>query len=292
MKVSILIVNWNTREHLARCVEAILQNKPPVSFEVIVVDNNSTDGSAAMLRERFGNDSRIRIMESGTNLGFAKANNLAFRQSSGEYIFLLNPDTEVRGQAIMDLVAYLDRHAEVGAVGPRLRNPDGSLQPSVRRFPTFFASLLVLSGLHRFIRPTRYFMDDLDYSQEAEVDQVMGAAFMTRRSVIEKLGLFDEFFWLWYEEVDFCKRVYDAGYKIYYYPQAVVMHRGAESFSQLDVFSRKRAAGRSLVYYFWKNGSRLAALAMYLAVAILLGVALLPAAAQKLFGIKSRPHGV
>lgn len=292
MKLSTIIVNWNTKDLLMKSLESILANRPPVSFEVIVVDNNSSDGSQEMLKQRYSGDERIKIIESSVNLGFAKANNIAARESSGEYIFLLNPDTEILGQAIASLVDYLDRHQEVGVVGPRIVNPDGSLQPSVRRFPTFLASLLVLSGLHRFFRPRTYFMDDFDYSRESEVDQVMGAALMTRRAITERLGLFDEKFWLWYEEVDFCRRVKNAGHKIYYYPEGVVVHRGGESFSQLDVFSRKKAVGRSLVHYFHKHGNFFEGLAMRAAVGLILGVALGMAAAQKLFGVRSRPYGV
>ena len=255
MKLSILVVNWNTRDLVLKCVDSVLRNSPDFPFEVIVVDNDSRDGSAEALRDKFGSDARVKVISAAANLGFAKANNLAFQESQGQFVLLLNSDTDVRPGALRNLVAYLEAHPRVGVVGPKLLNPDRTTQPSVRRFPGPWSSLLVFSGLHRIIRPKSYLMDGFDYLSEAAVDQVMGACLLTRRSIIDKLGLLDERFYLWYEEVDFCRRVKTAGFDIKYYPGAEVMHHGAQSFSQLGVGERKSVAARSLKHYFRKNGS-------------------------------------
>lgn len=291
MKLSILIVNWNTRDLVISCINSILENAPDFDYEIIVVDNYSQDGSADALVNLFGHDKKIRVIQSLRNLGFAKGNNLAYDNSSGEYILLLNPDTEVRPEALQSLVEYLESHPTAGVVGPQLRNPDGTLQPSVRRFPGIWSSMIVFSGLHRFLRPHRYLMDDFSYEETADVDQVMGAALLTRRSIIKEFGGFlDEKFWLWYEEVDFCKRVKAAGYQIKYYPKAIIMHQGAQSFSQMDVFARKRAAARSLTYYFGKHGSLFDVAMIRVALPIVLFAAKLLGYLQKVFRFKLRPH--
>lgn len=290
MKLSILIVNWNTRDLVIRCVNSILAHVPTFLFEIIVVDNHSSDGSVEMLTNLFGPNRKIRVIQSLRNLGFARASNLAYKNSTGEYVFLLNPDTEILGEALKNLVSYMDENPGVGVLGPKLVNLDGSLQRSVRRFPGIFSSLLVFSGLHRFVHPRRYLMDDFTYQQVADVDQVMGAALLTRRSLVEKLGLFDENFYLWYEEVDYCKRVKAAGYAVRFYPQASVMHAGAQSFTQLKVFERKKIVAKSLVYYFRKNGSLTQVLAIGIAIPTVLFVALILDRLQKIFGFRLKPY--
>lgn len=292
MKLSILIVNWNTRDLVVKCLNAALKNAPPFEFELIVIDNHSSDNSADTLVKIFGSQQKIKILQSAQNLGFAKANNLAFEHASGEFILLLNSDTEVQEGALEELVRYLERNPEVGVVGPKLLNPDGTTQASLRRFPRIWSSVMVFSGLHRFFRPRRYLMEDFDYHNEEaqEVDQVMGAALLTRRRIVSELGFLDEKFWLWYEEVDFCKRVKDAGYQVKYYPKAVVMHEGAQSFSQMNVYERKRVVARSLCYYFQKHGSRFEVVLLEIAVPVVLFTAKLLDYLQKVFKFRIKPH--
>src|SRR3989344_3966426 len=173
MRLSILIVNWNTRDLMIHCVNSILRYAPPFPHEVIVVDNNSSDGSADTLINLYNHNKNIRVIESIRNLGFAKGNNLAYKNSAGEYIFLLNPDAEVTEGALEALVNFMDAYPDVGIVGPKLLNPDGSLQPSVRRFPTLRSAIAVFSGLHRFLKLDKYLMSKFDYTKQGEVDQVM-----------------------------------------------------------------------------------------------------------------------
>jgi|SRR3989344_1756818 len=264
MKLSILIVNWNTRELVIKCVDSILSAAPAFEFEIIVVDNASRDGSASALREKFGNEKRVKIVSADQNLGFARGVNLAYKNSAGEFILLLNPDTEAKTGSLAELVNYLQAHPDAEIVGGKILNPDGTVQPSVRRFPDLWSSFLVFTGLQYVIRPRKYLMDGFDYAKESEVDQVMGAVLLTRRSTIEKLGFLDENFWLWYEEVDFCYRVKHEGGpdaavgagKVVYYPEAVFVHHGGKSFAQLPVWKRKLILARSLAYYFKKRWSK------------------------------------
>src|SRR3989344_2972105 len=290
MTLSILIVSWNTRDMLVKCLNSIVKNEPSFEYEIIVVDNGSRDGTVETVTSFFGHNKRIRVIPSLKNLGFARANNLAYENSAGEYILMLNPDTEVQDDALQTLVDYLAGHPGVGIVGPKLVNPDGSLQESVRRFPDVWSSLLVFSGLHRFIRPRRYLMDGFDYGQTAGVDQVMGAALLTRRKIIQELGFLDPKFYLWYEEVDFCRRVKSRGYEIKYYPKAVVMHARAQSFSQLDVYERKKIVARSLLYYFRKNGGAVDVALIEVLMPAVLVLARLAKLLQRVFKLSTHPH--
>lgn len=290
MKLSILIVSWNTKALLGKCLDSILQFSPPFPYEVIVVDNASSDGSAEAVASAYAARPEIRLIRSAENLGFARGNNAAYEASQGELVLLLNPDTEVLAGALQSLARYLDEHPQVSIVGPKILSPDGTLQPSVRRFPDIWSSVLVFSGLHRVWRPRRYLMDDFSYDREAAVDQVMGAALLTRRSIIKRLGFLDEKFWLWYEEVDFCKRAQAAGFGVMFYPGAAIIHKGAQSFSQLAVYERKKIVAKSLLYYFRKNGGSREVLAIRIIMPLVLGGAKLLQLLQKIFKFGVNPH--
>ena len=283
-------MNWNTRDLLVKCLNSITKHQPDFEYEVIIVDNASKDGTVETVASLFGHNKRIRVIPSLKNLGFARGNNLAYEQSAGDCILMLNPDTEIIEGAVQKLVDFLVAHPSVGIVGPRLINPDGSLQESVRRFPDIWSSLLVFSGLHRIFRPRRYLMDGFNYEEPADVDQVMGAALLTRRKVISELGFLDPKFYLWYEEVDFCRRVKARGYEIKYYPKAVVMHARAQSFSQLDVYERKKIVARSLLYYFRKNGGAVDVALIEVLMPAVLVLARLAKLLQRVFKLSTHPH--
>ncbi len=289
MKLSILIVNWNTRDLVIKCVNSILKFAPSFYFEIIVVDNASKDGSAGAITNLFGHNKRVRVIQSLRNLGFARGCNLAYKSSTGEYVLLLNPDTEVKTDSLEAMVSYMESHSEVAVLGPKILNPDGTLQPSVRRFPGIWVSMAVFSGLHRFINLPSYLMTGFDYSQEAEVDQVMGAALLTRRKIIDEYGFMDEKFWLWYEEVDFCKRLKDAGRKIKYYPGAQIIHHKGAGFSQMPIYQRKKTVAQSLIYYFKKNGHFWDVIIIQLALPTVLFAAKALDFLQRLIGFKIKP---
>lgn len=265
-KVVIIIVNWNTGELLARCLESMqVLPEREIIDEVIVVDNASTDRSLVKAQVSVGksiNKPRVRFIKQSSNTGFAKANNVAIelvfdRLEQGTHVLLLNPDTEIRAGALTAMVRVLEQDSRVGVVGPRLINSDGSGQASVRAFPTFGVFAFLLLRLHLLLPGARlwrsYKRDDFDYGGQAEVDQVKGAAFMIRGETLQQVGILDEGFWVWFEEVDYCRRVKATGWKVAYTPEAQVIHHGAISFNQLVGFKRSLPWLKSSLHYASKH---------------------------------------
>lgn len=235
--LSVLIVSWNVRALLAACLRSLvaaLGQAGGLSAEVIVVDGASRDGSAAMVREEF---SSVRLLALDTNVGFTRGNNIAIRESQGRYLLLLNPDTEVLGDALQTLVSYMEAHPEVGVLGPKLLNPDGSVQPSRRRFPTlatlFLESTLLQEWLPRNAVLRRYYLADQPDDQAQEVGWVTGACFLVRREAIEQVGLLDETFFMYSEELDWQWRIQKAGWQVIYLPAAQVIHHEGQSSGQV-----------------------------------------------------------
>lgn len=229
--LSVCIVNWNTRQYLERAIASALESDPKLDIEVVVLDNASADGSADMVRTHFPG---VRLLESDTNLGFARGYNRAAAETSGRHIFMLNPDTLVRTGAPATLVSFLDSQPEAGAAAPRVLNPDGTLQHSCRRFPRPIAAILRNTIVGRLLPgdPFRrnYLMTDWDHASVRQVDWVSGAAICIRRETWEEVGGFDEGFYMYAEDIDWCLRAKQAGWRVYYVPDAVVVHRiGASS---------------------------------------------------------------
>jgi len=228
--LSVVIVAYNCRDALADCLASLESEPCDLLLETIVVDNASRDGTAEMVRRRF---ERVRLIANDANRGFAAANNQGIDLASGRHILLLNPDTVVHGGAPAALVAALDADARLGVCGPQLLNADGSIQPSVRRFPTFAALLHQYTPLRvlGFLRGAyrRYKMKDFDFRTAADVDIVMGAAFCVPRRVLDEVGVLDERFFVYFEEMDFCRRVHRAGYRVRFEPAAKVTHIGGVS---------------------------------------------------------------
>jgi len=239
--LSIVVVNWNTRDHLERCLRSIERSSSTTSspaVEVIVVDNASSDGSQAMVRASFPS---VHLIANATNLGFTAANNQGLRHARGRYLMLLNPDTEVLDDALAAMVRYLDDHPDVGVVGPRLLNPDGTAQSSRRRFPTLATTFIESTVLQRYLpnHPLlrRYYVLDRSDDETQEVDWLVGACLAVRREAVEEVGLLDEGFFMYSEELDWCRRIVGAGWKIVYLPTARVVHWGGAS-SERDVLHR------------------------------------------------------
>jgi N-acetylglucosaminyl-diphospho-decaprenol L-rhamnosyltransferase len=252
--LSIVIVNWNVRELLRRCLYSIFQ-LPLSNFqiEVIVVDNASYDDSVAMIEEEFP---QVRLIANSENVGFTVGNNQGIAASRGRYILLLNPDTEVVGDALTTMVEYLDDHPQVGALGPKLLNPDGSIQSSRRRFPTlataFFESTILQQWFPRNRVAKHYYMADRSDDEVQEVDWVTGACLLARREAIEEVGLLDEGFFMYSEELDWCRRFKAQGWQIVYLPTARVIHYGAQSSEQVKSFQHVQFQ-RSKIRYFRKH---------------------------------------
>ncbi|MGB9629360.1 MAG: glycosyltransferase family 2 protein [Thermodesulfobacteriota bacterium] len=249
--VSVIIVNWNTKNYLLHCLESLFYTGEGFSKEVIVVDNGSQDGSVNELKKSFPS---VHLIENKSNLGFAKAVNLGLQQASGRYLLLLNPDTLIKDGSIEELFSFMEEHREVAVTGPQLLNGDGSKQNSIANFPSLTTELLN-KNLLRWLFPERYPGKEKDYSNPIEVDSVIGACMMVRREAMEQVGLLDEDYFLFLEETDWCYRMRKAGWKVYHVPQARVIHfqgKGAEK-------EKKRAKVeyyRSRYIFFKKNRGR------------------------------------
>lgn len=254
--VTIIIVTWNVSRLIEACLQSIAGALGELEADVIVVDNASADGTADIARRMASLVPGLRVIEPGANLGFAKANNLAMAQATGEYLLLLNPDTELTPRAIETLVDCARQH-RAAIVGARHRNPDGSLQPSVRQLPTFGVLALHLLKLHRLLPNLeylrRYYARGFAYGRTQLAEQVAGSCLLVSRAALERLGVLDERFGLWFEEVDLCRRAQNESLSVWYCAQAEVVHHGAASFSQLDGISRQRQFNRSLLAYARKH---------------------------------------
>ncbi|MCX8067579.1 MAG: glycosyltransferase family 2 protein [Anaerolineae bacterium] len=231
--LSVLIVNWNVRDLLRRCLRSVLVNSPSCQLEIIVVDNGSTDGSVEMVRTEFP---QVLLIANPDNRGFPAANNQGLAVARGRYVLLLNPDTEVVGNALETMIAFADAHPDVGVVGPQLLNPDGTIQSSRRRFPTLATAIFESTWLQPYAPRrllTRYYVLDRPDGEIQDVDWVTGAALMARREAIEQVGPLDEGFFMYSEELDWCRRFRDAGWRVVYLPTAQVVHYGGKSSEQV-----------------------------------------------------------
>ncbi len=230
MKLSIVIVSWNTKDLLEACLHSVYQYPLEQPFEVWVVDNHSKDDSVSMVRAKFP---QVELIASEENLGFAKGNNRAIRQCQGEYILLLNPDTEVKPEALNELVAFMEGEPDAGAAGSRLLNADGTLQASCHPMPTLSRELWRMFYLDKLIPYGDYNMQKWDVTQPREVDVLMGASLMLRKTVLDKVGLLDEGYFMYSEEVDLCFRLQKAGWRLYWVPQSQVVHYWGQSAKQV-----------------------------------------------------------
>lgn len=235
MELSIIIVNWNTRDYLRRCLESIRDNPPACDYEVIVVDNASSDESARMVRENFGSD--VKLIDNRRNAGYAEGNNQGIEIAQGEYLVLLNPDTEVKPGSLDRLLAFGRSHPDAAAVGCRLVGPDDIVQSSCRSFPEPLAVLFEYTRLSRIFPRSRLFgayrMTYFDYAHVAEVDQPMGSCLLLSRKAVEDVGMFDQLFPIFFNEVDWCYRAKENGWKIYFTPDVEIVHHGGASTRQI-----------------------------------------------------------
>jgi GT2 family glycosyltransferase len=261
LDLSVCIVSYNTRRLLRDCVASIYKHVHSIKFEAIVVDNASSDGSPDEIRRLYP---QVRIIENLVNVGFARANNQAIEHSCGRYVLLLNSDTVAMPGTLDALVSFMDAHPEAGAAGGKLVNPDGTTQVgfNVRSLPSLKVLCYQLLLLDRLLPNSpvmrRYWMSDWDHSDVREVEQPAGTCLIVRRKTIDQVGLMDESFFYWYEDVDWCLRIRNGGWKIFYIPQAQVIHYGGKSSEQWD---KERAAVelcKSRLRYVRKHYSRAA----------------------------------
>jgi len=236
MEPSIVIVNYNTKDFLKQCLRLI------ISHEVIVVDNGSTNGSVEMMREEY---SQLKLIVNKKNLGFAKAVNQGIRASQGEYILVLNSDIEVKGNALEKMTEFVKKHPEVGVVGGRLVNPDGRIQGSC------FHRLTLINAIKEFwLGQKRAFEKYAPKTgKPTEIDAVVGACMLIPRKVINKVGYFDERYFLYFEDLDYCRRVKKVGFKIFYLPDAEFIHHHGASAKKIPQKTRFWLAQSSKIYH-------------------------------------------
>lgn len=220
--LSIVIVNWNALGLLRECLDSIRENPPPFACETIVVDNASGDGSASSVAREYP---WARLIANPRNLGFAAACNQGARAASAALLVFLNPDARVHAGTLAGAASFMDGHPEAGIMGCRTLNPDGSPQASAFAFPGKLRIFAYVAGLNRFFKLSRF----TDHSTLSTPDYVQGSFLAVRREIFEKCGGFDESFFLYFEEVDLCRRVKAAGSAVYYYPGISITHHGGAS---------------------------------------------------------------
>ncbi len=265
--LSIIIVSWNVQALLAACLDSIQANMGALSIETLVVDSGSSDGTSAMLKARYP---WVRLLPQNANVGYTVANNIGLAAAHGRLLMLLNPDTEIIGDALVQLVGHLDTHPDVAVIGPRTLNTDGSTQPSKRRFPTLLTAIFESTWLQPFAPRgllDRFYTADISDTATAEVDWMQGSALMFRREAYAQVGGLDERYVMFSEEVDLCKRIKAAGWRIVYLGSARITHHGGKSTEQ--VTARKHIHfQQSKLYYFQKHYGVLSA--VFLRVFLLL----------------------
>ncbi len=249
MKLSVIIVTWNSAEDIEQCLATLNYG---ADFEVLVVDNASRDGTADIVAGWHN----VRLVRSDHNYGYARANNQGLAATTGDYVLLLNPDTRLELGTIDRLTDCLDQRPDIAAVAPRLVNDDGSTQHSIRSFPTPAGVLWEIAGLARLFPRcralNRWFLRGFDYERDAVVDQPMASCLLIRRAVLEQLGGFDERFPIFYNDVDLSRRMRDAGHKTLYLSSVRVFHKRGASTGKARA-RMIRAAHRSLFAYLRKH---------------------------------------
>jgi len=250
--LTVLIVHHNTTALLRQCLDALRSSPADVPCEVIVIDNASPDATVRSLPRNFPT---VRFRFNPRNLGFARAVNQGVRMGAGRHVLVLNPDTIVRPEDLGKLTAFMDAHPDAGACGPRLVYPDGNLQLSCRHFPTLLALGLRISRLDRLIRsPVRhYLMAEWDHSQIRDVDWIIGGCMALRREAIEQIGLLDEGFFMYYEDIDLCYRLCQKGWKVYYNPDVTVVHHHQRTSASLFPNRLSYMHARSLIRLIQKH---------------------------------------
>jgi len=251
--LSIIIVSWKVCEKLRDNLQAIFSSLGEIDFKVYVVDNNSLDGTIEMVASEFP---WVTLIANQDNLGFAKANNQALRLCSeqSDFVLLLNPDMKVGPNTLIDMLSWMRSNELAAVAGCRLISESGEIVKHVRRFPTLYDQMAIALKLpHIFPSILQsYLREDFDYSQPARVDSVRGGFFMLRGKAIEKIGLLDERYFVWFEEVDYCRRAYEAGLQVWYSPAAECIDYVGQSFKQVKRGATQKYFQDSMLKYFKK----------------------------------------
>lgn len=243
MDLSIIILNYKTKELVEKNVSSIEHSCLNIAHEIIIIDNCSPDNSYEVLSRKYPG---YTVRKTQKNVGFAAGMNIGIRQAKGRYILIANPDIQFGPKIIESMVEYMDEHREIGLLGPKLLNPDGTIQWSCLHFPSFFTPIFRRTVLGHFSFAKKhiasYLMKDHDHKTIQPVDWMIGACMMARKKAINSVGLFDEKYFLYIEDTDWCRRFWKKGYHVVYYPREVVIHNHPR-------LSAKRRGLRSLFDY-------------------------------------------
>ena len=283
MDLSVVIVNWNARDYLRKCLRSIYENSKGIDVEVFIVDNGSSDESAEMVRKEFP---EAKLIENKANAGFGAANNRALKICAGEFALMLNPDTEVLNGAFAAMVNFLKQNGEVGVVGAKLLNADGTIQLTcARNFPTLLTEFFWLTTLVRRFPKNRlvghYLMSYWDHNDKREVDCLSGACIMARKDLLKKLGYFDENYFMYGEDVDLCYRIKEAGWQIWYLPEAEIIHYGGGSSK--SVSEKAVIYDRESVYTYFKKHNGTVTAISYKIMCIFIGIVMVCMSAPAYF---------
>lgn len=276
--VSICMVSLNCRQVLEACLASIYKSSDAITFEIIIIDNASTDGTLEYIEQNYPN---ILLVRNASNVGFAQGTNQAMAVASGRYLLWLNTDTVIQSDSLCKLVQFMDEHPLVGIVGPKVLNADGTIQNQCRRgFPTPWASLSYFLGLSKIFPHSslfaRYLLTYLDENEIAEVDAVSGCCMLVRRKIIEQTGLIDTVYHSYGEDLDFCAEAKKAGWQVFFNPDTTIIHYGGKGgsgvkpfysifhfYRSMWLFYKKQIAHRYIFFINWMIGSAIAAKFIY-----------------------------
>jgi len=256
MLLSIIILNYKSKGLVKYCLKGIQKLNLDFEYEIIVVDNDSRDGCLEMVKKEFKKDPRIKTIQSAKNLGMGAGNNLGIREAKGKYILVLNPDIMILPNTLEKMIAYLDSHEKTGILAPQLINPNNTIQASAFRFPSFWRPLYRRTPLGKTkkgkTKLAHFLISDWDRKTSRTVDWLLGACLMIRKSTLDQVGMFDERFFLFFEDTDLCRRFQNAGFEVWYLADAKMIHY-PHRLSAKKVLSRPvRTHLISQVKYFLK----------------------------------------
>lgn len=259
MDLSIVIVSWKVKDKLRANLSALFNSQGDFSYEVLVVDNNSADGTIEMIKAEFP---QVKLIANLENFGFARANNQAIKECTGDYLLLLNPDMLVNSDTLIKSLTWAKNNQQAAVSSFRLVNEKGETIKHVRRFPSLFDQLMVILKVPHFLPfvLNRYSYSNFNYDKEARVDSVRGAFFLINKKVWQEISnqewpLLDERYFIWFEEVDFCKQVYQNGGEVWYSPAATCLDYIGASFGQVKINTKQKYFEESMIKYFkkWKD---------------------------------------
>jgi len=291
--LSIIIVNYNVKDLVVKNLQSIFAFTKDISYKVFVVDNGSKDGSVQCFNDTFKNEIEsdlLKVYDTKNNNGFAKGNNIPFNEIDSEYVLYMNPDMEIFDNVFKKQVDFMKNNPQVDFSTCMLKYPDGEIQHNIKGLPDFYINLIVLLKLHHFLKNeklNKYFLSKFDYLNQSFVEQIMGAFVFAKKSSMDKIGLWNEDYWLWWEDVDLCRKAKNLDMKILYNPNNNLVHYEGKSFFQLASLDRQKRFNRGMLIYSKKYFPYY----QYIVLKIFSYVSLLLALLTQVLKIKPRGQG-